>query len=191
MNTSEKRQIHRADRVTVSILVGISLRHKRSLSSISEERWAMNSEANKQAAIAAWQAFRTRDPERIAAGFTEDAEWLAPANNATAVALNGPWHIVGRDQIARMFATEVRKLFVADLAAEFRGFYADGNIVVIENRLRAKLANGNAYDNDYCFVLELENGLIRRVREYMDTAKANRLVFGAEASEERQMCRHD
>jgi hypothetical protein len=34
----------------------------------------MNSEANKQAAIAAWQAFRTRDPETIAAIFTEDAE---------------------------------------------------------------------------------------------------------------------
>jgi ketosteroid isomerase-like protein len=51
--------------------------------------------------------------------------------------------------------------------------------VVIEQRLRATLPNGNAYDNDYCFVLELENGLIRRVREYMDTAKGNRMVFGA------------
>ena len=136
----------------------------------------MNSEANKKAAIAAWHAFRTRDPTKIAAAFTEDAEWLAPAHNATAVALDGPWHIVGKDQIARMFATEVRKLFVAD---EFHGFYADGNIVVIELRLRATLANGNAYDNDYCFVLELENDLIRRVREYMDTAKGNRMVFGA------------
>jgi uncharacterized protein len=136
----------------------------------------MNSETNKQAAIAAWQTFRTRDP---AAVFTEDAEWLASANNATAVALNRPWHIKGSDQIAGMFATEVRKLFVADVAAEFRGFYADGNVVVIEQRLRATLANGNAYDNDYCFVLELENGLIHRVREYMDTAKGNRMVFGA------------
>lgn len=139
----------------------------------------MNSEANKKAAIAAWHAFRTRDPTKIAAAFTEDAEWLAPAHNATAVALDGPWHIVGKDQIARMFATEVRKLFVADVAAEFHGFYADGNIVVIEQRLRATLANGNAYDNDYCFVLELDNGLVRRVREYMDTAKGNRMVFGA------------
>jgi ketosteroid isomerase-like protein len=107
------------------------------------------------------------------------AEWLAPANNATAVALHGPWHMIGREQIARMFATEVRKLFVADVAAEFRGCYADGNVVVIEQRLRATLANGNAYDNDYCFVLELEDGLIHRVREYMDTAKGNRMVFGA------------
>ena len=79
----------------------------------------MNSEANKKAAVAAWHAFRTRDPTKIAAAFTEDAEWLAPAHNATAVALDGPWHIVGKDQIARMFATEVRKLFVADVAAEF------------------------------------------------------------------------
>ena len=72
--------------------------------------------------MAAWQAFRTRDPGQIAAVFTEDAEWLAPANNATAVALQGPWHIIGRDRIARMCATEVHKLFVADVAAEFRGF---------------------------------------------------------------------
>jgi len=139
----------------------------------------MNSATYKQAAIAAWQAFRARDPEKIAAVFTADAEWLAPANNATAVALNGPWHLIGRDQIALMFGTEIRKLFVADVAAEFRGCYADGNIAVIEQRLRATLANGNAYNNDYCFVLELENGPIRRVREYMDTAKGNRMVFGA------------
>jgi uncharacterized protein len=59
------------------------------------------------------------------------------------------------------------------------GCYADGNIVVIEQCLRATPANGNAYDNDYCFVVELENGLIRRVREYMDTATGNRMVFGA------------
>jgi len=139
----------------------------------------MNAETNKQAAIAAWQTFRTRDPEKIAAVFTDDAEWLAPADNATAVALNGPWHIKGREEIARMFATEIRKLFVADVSADFRGFYADGNVVVIEQRLRATLANGNAYDNDYCFVLEFESGLIRRVREYMDTAKGNRMVIGA------------
>jgi uncharacterized protein len=138
----------------------------------------MNSEANKQAAMTAWQTFRTRDPEKIAAVFTDDAEWLAPAHNATAAALQGPWHLVGKEQIARMFGTEVWKLFVADVAAEFRGFYADCDIVVIEQRLRATLANGNAYDNDYCFVLELENGLIRRVREYTDTGKGNRMVFG-------------
>src|SRR6516225_1150289 len=55
-------------------------RHKTLCVEDLEERCAMNSEANKRAAMAAWQAFRTRDPGQIAAVFTEDAEWLAPAN---------------------------------------------------------------------------------------------------------------
>lgn len=142
----------------------------------------MSAQASKQAALAAWQTFRTRDPKQIAAVFTEDAEWLAPANNATAVAVGGPSHIVGREEIGRMFGTEVRKVFAADVAADIRSVYADGNTVVIEQRLRATLANGNPYDNDYCFVLELKDGLIHRVREYMDTAKGNRMVFGTDGN---------
>ena len=142
---------------------------------------AMNSEDSKRIVLAAWDAFRTRDLKQIAAVFTEDAEWLAPANNAnaTAVALNGPSHMVGPEQIARLIGTEIWKLFVANVSVNFKGVNADGNVVVIEQRMRAMLANGNAYDNDYCFVIEVADGRIRRVREYMDTAKGNRMVFGA------------
>jgi ketosteroid isomerase-like protein len=138
----------------------------------------MNSEDSRRIVLAAWETFGTRDPERIAAVFTEDAEWLAPANNATAVALKGPSHMVGRHQIARLIGTEIWKLFTANVAIDFRGVHAAGNIVVVEERMRGTLANGNTYDNDYCFVFEVENGLINRVREYMDTAKGNRMVFG-------------
>jgi ketosteroid isomerase-like protein len=53
----------------------------------------------------------------------------------------------------------------------------DGNVVVVEEQMRATLANGNAYDNDYCF--EVKGGLVHRVREYVDKAKGNRMVFGA------------
>jgi hypothetical protein len=42
---------------------------------------------SKQAAMAAWQAFGSRDPERIRAVLTEDAEWIAPADNATQLML--------------------------------------------------------------------------------------------------------
>jgi uncharacterized protein len=139
----------------------------------------MNPEDNKRAVVATWQAIGSRDPKQIATKFTEDAEWLAPARNATAVALNRPSHIVGREQIARMFGSEVWKLFISDVRVDFRGLYSDADTVVLEQRMCATLRGGNAYENDYCFVLELENGLIRRVREYMDTAKGNRMVFGS------------
>jgi len=132
---------------------------------------------SKHVVLAAWQTLATRDPQRIAPMFTEDAEWLAPNGNATALALNGPSRIVGREQIAQTFGSEVWKLFTADVKVEFRGVYAEGDIVIVEQRMRATLANGNAYDNDCCFVFEVENGLIRRVREYMDTAKGHHMIF--------------
>jgi uncharacterized protein len=132
---------------------------------------------SKHVVLAAWQTLATRDPQRIAPMFTEDAEWVAPNGNATALALNGPSRIVGREQIAQTFGNEVWKLFTADIKVEFRGVYAEGDIVIVEQRMRATLANGNAYDNDYCFVFEVENGLIRRVREYMDTAKGHHMIF--------------
>ena len=37
--------------------------------------------------------------------------------------------------------------------------------------MRSTLAHGGHYDNDYCFVFELDNGLISRVREHMDTER--------------------
>jgi uncharacterized protein len=139
----------------------------------------MKSEDSRRIVLAAWEAFKTRNPTLIAKMFTADAEWLAPANNAAAVALSGPSHMVGGNEIARMIGQEIWKLFASNVTIDFRGVYADGNIVIVEERMRATLRNGNDYDNDYCFVFEVQNGHIRRVREYLDTAKGNRMVFGA------------
>jgi len=35
-------------------------------------------------------------------------------------------------------------------------------------------ADGTPYGNDFCFVFELGDGLVHRVREYVDTARAAR-----------------
>jgi uncharacterized protein len=137
----------------------------------------MSSEANKQAVMAAWEAFASRDFERIGAAFTIDAEWIAPKGNATARAMNYPDHMVGRAEITHFISVEFGRLFSRDVSVSFKGFYADGNVVVVEERMRATLASGLPYDNDYCFVFELEGGKIRRVREYMDTAKGDRMIF--------------
>lgn len=138
----------------------------------------MNSLGSKHIVIAAWEAFASRDERRIAAMFAEDAEWLAPKGNATALAMPFTHHMIGREQIAHFIAVEVRKFF-AEAKVDFRGFYAEENVVVVEERTRATLFNGNAYDVEYCFVFELKDGLIKRVREYMDTLNGARMVFGS------------
>jgi ketosteroid isomerase-like protein len=137
----------------------------------------MTSQQSREIVQRAWQAFATRDAERISAFFDEDAQWLAPAGNATAVALDVTHHMVGRERIVRFLTIDFPRLFADDVAVTFRGFHADGDVVVVEETMRAMLSNGNSYTNDYCFVFELHNGLIHRVREYMDTARGARMVF--------------
>jgi ketosteroid isomerase-like protein len=131
----------------------------------------MSAGSSKQLVIDAWQAFATRDAYRIRGVFTADAEWRAPADNATSRALDGTHHLVGRERIVRFLAEEFATVFVDDVSIDFGGFHADGDTVVVEMRLRATLAHGGPYDNEYCLVFELEQGLIRRVREYMDTRR--------------------
>lgn len=91
----------------------------------------------------AWKAFAGHDADRIAAVLTEDAEWLAPPGNATAVALKGPSHMVGRKAIVRFLAEDFQRMFARDVTVTFHGFYADGDRVVVEETMTATLANGN------------------------------------------------
>lgn len=134
----------------------------------------------KDVVLNAWKTFSSRDAERIAALFTKDAEWIAPKGNATAIALDHTDHMVGAKQIARFIAQEMHKMF-SGIDIAFRGVYADGDTVIVEERMRATLAGGKAYENDYCFVFTVAGDRIRVVREYMDTRKGWRMVFGEQA----------
>ncbi|HEX9213094.1 MAG TPA: nuclear transport factor 2 family protein [Bradyrhizobium sp.] len=133
----------------------------------------------KDIVLNAWKTFSSRDADRIATLFTEDAEWIAPKGNATAVALDHTDHMVGAQQIARFIAQEMHRMFSGvDIA--FRGVYADGDVVIVEERMRATLPSGKPYENDYCFVFTVAGKRIREVREYMDTRKGWRMMFGEE-----------
>jgi ketosteroid isomerase-like protein len=137
----------------------------------------MRSDESKKIVLAAWQTFSTRDPIKVAAVFADDAEWLAPPNNATAVALKGQHHMIGSERIAQFITSEYHTLF-RDTQIEFRHVHADGDTVIVEEHMEATLANGNRYENDYCFIFELQNGLIKTVREYMDTQRGREMILG-------------
>lgn len=133
---------------------------------------------NTAIVAAAWQAFASRDAARIAACFTPDAEWIAPPGNATAIALDYPHHMRGAEQIARFIAHEFGRLFVADVAIDFRTMVAADDLVLVEERMRATLVNGRSYDLAYCFVFVVTLGRIAQVREYMDTRSGWAQIFG-------------
>ena len=137
----------------------------------------MTNPTSKEVVLNAWKTFSSREPDRIAALFTEDAEWIAPAGNATAVALEHTDHMIGPNQIARFIASEMHRLFAA-IEISFRGVYAEGDAVIVEERMRATLPGGKACDNHYCFIFIVAGGRIRQVREHMEYEKGMAGCFG-------------
>lgn len=134
---------------------------------------------SKQAALAAWRAFGSGDAGRIRAVLTDDAEWRAPAGNATAVALGVTDHMIGAEAIARFILDDYPRLFSGGMQVEPISVTAEGERVVFEQRQRATLANGRAYALDYVFIFEMQGARVQRVREYMDTRSGYAQVFGA------------
>ena len=56
--------------------------------------------------------------------------------------------------------------------------WADGDWVIAETVGTGPMRNGNSYRNVYAFVLRVEDGVIRELREYMDTAYAAKVSAG-------------
>jgi ketosteroid isomerase-like protein len=49
------------------------------------------------------------------------------------------------------------------------GIYVDGDHVIVEHSGRNQTPDGRPYNNNYCWVFTMRDGLISEVREYMDT----------------------
>ncbi|HSI55264.1 MAG: nuclear transport factor 2 family protein [Ramlibacter sp.] len=137
--------------------------------------------STKDIVVNAWKAFATRDAAQIEAVFTEDAKWFAPPGNATGVALGYTDFVLDRPTIVRFLAKEFATLFVSDVQVSFTSLVAEGSTAVLENHFQATLANGRHYENDYCFVIQVKDGRIHRMREYMDTQRGARYLFGRDA----------
>ena len=141
----------------------------------------------KETVIALYAAFGSGDPKRISELLHETVVWVAPAGNATQVALglgtaedagapNGSNNL-GKNQIIQFMAHNFARFFIGP-KNEFRSMVAEGTIVFAEHRISAMLPNGRSYVNDYCFAYEVRDGKIQHIREYMDTRGGWAQVFG-------------
>lgn len=132
----------------------------------------------REAAMNVWKAFATGDPARIRAAFTPDARWIAPPDNATAIAAGVTAEDVKTvDGIIAFITGGYGKLF-SDVTVDFIKVIAEGDTAVIENVFRARLPNGRRYENRYCWVFEAREGKIAEMREYMDTHGGFGSIFG-------------
>lgn len=63
--------------------------------------------------------------------------------------------------------------FPEGLEIELHGIHAANEVAVVEFAGRARTSRGRRYENEYCFVLEFRDGLVLRIREFMDTSYAD------------------
>lgn len=146
----------------------------------------------KEIVQALYAAYASGDPDRIRAALDPDVVWVAPAGNATQVALGfgdpddaGPprgLNDLDREGIVAFMAHDYPRFF-ADVVFEPRSMVCEGDTVLTEHRMTATLPNGRPYVNDYCFAYEVAGGRVKAIREYMDTRGGWRQVFGGDTSE--------
>jgi ketosteroid isomerase-like protein len=119
---------------------------------------------DKKLVFDTWVAFWRGDVERGLANMTDDVTWLVPGSMKTSGLKDG------KDAV-RKFRHNNLSLF-SEIHTKVVGIYSDGNTVVMEMSSTAKLKNGQPYENAGITVWDMENGKIKRVREYVDTYKA-------------------
>lgn len=90
------------------------------------------------------------------------------------------WHMIGSTAWSGSYRGKqaVREQLLAPLMAQFADRYtstatrlvAEGDIVVVECQGRVTTREGKPYHNRYCMVIRMEDGLMKELTEYLDTA---------------------
>ena len=103
--------------------------------------------------------------ENIRATLHPDASWTPMVKDVPGAGVHEP-----RDVIVDEFLAPVRGIFEdGDPKTTVNNIFCKGNQVCVESRGQGKLRNGNYYDNQYCWVIEVKDDLIYKIREYMDS----------------------
>lgn len=131
----------------------------------------MSAEDNKKVVLSFFENF--------SAGKAEAALALM-ADNAT-------WWVAGKPDLFALAGTKTKAQFaeiVKGLGAAMpkglritpKGITAEGDKVAVEADSYGELANGKVYNNQYHFLIEVRNGKIQAVREYLDTQHAHAVL---------------
>jgi uncharacterized protein len=130
----------------------------------------MSADSNRELVINFWKSLGKGEIKTAFACLSDKVIWLIPGNIPD---FSGPRQ--GKAEILDM-ARGAAKRFPGGLTSEIRHVYCDADSVLIEMTNSGKLFNGRDYENEYCFVFEIEAGKILHIREYVDTHKLVELM---------------
>ena len=130
----------------------------------------MSSEQNRRIIAEAFDGLSRADPTAFIDAMADDFTWI----------------IEGQSKLSRRFdgkqavQDELVPALFANFATPYRNIpeevIADGDRVVVLARGEVKTVRGEDYDNSYCFVIRMRGGKMVELREYCDTALAERVL---------------
>ena len=123
----------------------------------------MTAPANKQVIERFYAAGNSGDLETCLGLMTDDVQWT----NIGSTRYSGTFH--GKQSLLDELIGPVFSQFQAGLISTIDNVVAEGDCVVVQSRGMAVTREGRPYNNTYCHVFHLRDGLIARVTEYFDT----------------------
>jgi ketosteroid isomerase-like protein len=121
-----------------------------------------DAETNRAVALGMLDCMNEQDYERLWSEYlTDESTWTLIAKGTEPMRGRG---------IADFFAGGGSIFTEGGPVIEITGVTAEGERVAIEGAGRGPLRNGRQYDNRYHFLVEVRDGRVRSVREYMDSA---------------------
>jgi uncharacterized protein len=100
----------------------------------------------------------------------DDVRWVVTGQYSWSGAYNG------REAIINGLHGHLRTLLTERARTTAFNFIAEGDTVVVEAKGDNLTKTGVRYDNDYCMVWRLENGRIKEIKEYCDSALVERAL---------------
>jgi ketosteroid isomerase-like protein len=82
----------------------------------------------------------------------------------------------GKESVIRDLHGPLRAQFADTFTIQAVNIVAEGDVVVVEARGCVSTKRGDRYDNKYCLIYEMKDGRTTAVREYADSALAERVL---------------
>jgi uncharacterized protein len=124
----------------------------------------MRAVENRQLVQAVMDALARADRRPLFDAMADDVSWRWMGVSTWSRTFEGKAQVV-----EELFGGVSESLDDSISTVQVHGIYADGEHVVVEHSGRNETPDGRPYDNNYCWVFTIRDGLVRQVREYMDT----------------------
>jgi ketosteroid isomerase-like protein len=129
-------------------------------------------ESNEKLVRTFFETLSMGDLERVRPMLHEDATWTVMATG-----IPGAGETKGRKAIIDEFLAPVRGIFEeGDPKVSIVNLVSKGRLVAAETRGVGRLKGGKPYKNSYSWMIEVEAGKIKALREYMDSYYVSTLM---------------